>query len=51
MQSIRLLALESIKRHSSSNGLYKGQVITNCVIDKVVKQIQVTQRMLTKQGE
>ena len=45
MLSFRMQALQSIARHKSANGKYKGQVVTRCVVDKVTKQMRVAHKV------
>lgn len=43
-----MAALKIIERDKSANGFYKGQIITDCVIEKVAKSLRVTAKNMMK---
>ena len=43
------IALKIIERDTSPNGLYKGQMVTDCVIAKVRKGLVVTRQNRLKE--
>lgn len=42
MLTIRMRAIHIIAKNKSSNGKYKGQVVTRCVVEKVMRQVRTT---------
>lgn len=43
-----IIALKIIERDMGTNGFYKGQMITDCVIEKVAKGLRVTKKNMMK---
>jgi len=41
-------AARIIEQNSDSSGKYKGQIVTDCVLAKVTKQVKVTHHLRVK---